>query len=107
MVSIMLKTKGYNYGNNIWLHDAKARDRSVITFVDQARQLGINGIVLEPHSLLHGINMVKTTLHWLRMRMRKLHSRRSIFRHACLYGLQKKDIVINGKNANRISRTSS
>ncbi len=62
LVSIMLKAKGYNYGTHIWPHDADARDRSGITFVQQARQIGLNGIVLEPHGLLHGINLVKTTL---------------------------------------------
>lgn len=61
-VSIMLKTKQYNYGLHIWPHDAAARDRSGITFVQQARPLGITGIVLEPHGLIQGINLVKTTL---------------------------------------------
>lgn len=62
LISIMLKAKGYNYGTHIWPHDANARDRSGITFTQQARQLGIHGVVLEPHALLHGINLVKTTL---------------------------------------------
>jgi Terminase RNaseH-like domain len=61
-ISIMLKSKGYNYGTHIWPHDANARDRGGVTFVQQARHLGISGVVLEPHSLLHGINLVKTTL---------------------------------------------
>jgi hypothetical protein len=61
-VSILLKSKGYNYGIHIWPHDAGARDRSGITFVDQARPLGLTGVVLEPHSFLQGVNLVKTTL---------------------------------------------
>lgn len=61
-VSILLKSKQYNYGMHIWPHDAAARDRSGITFQQQARPLGINGIILEPHSFIQGINLVKTTL---------------------------------------------
>ena len=61
-IAIMLKEKGYNYGTHIWPHDAAARDRSGITFQQQARPLGIIGIVLEPHPIIHGINLVKTTL---------------------------------------------
>lgn len=60
-IAIMLKEKGYFYGTHIFPHDAKARDRAGITFQDQARTLGIEGIVLEPHSFLAGINLVKTT----------------------------------------------
>lgn len=61
-VSILLKSKGYNYGMHIWPHDANARDRSGITFTQQARPLGLIGVVLEPHGLIQGINLVKTTL---------------------------------------------
>lgn len=61
-VAILLKSKNYNYGTHIWPHDANARDRSGITFVDQARTLGITGIVLEPHGFIQGISLVKTTL---------------------------------------------
>jgi hypothetical protein len=61
-LAIMLKEKGYNYGSHIWPHDANARDRAGITFVQQARPLGISGMVLEPHGLIQGINLVKTTL---------------------------------------------
>lgn len=61
-VNIMLTTKGYNYGKHIWPHDANARDRSGITFVHQARGMGLNGLVLEPHSFIQGVNLVKTTL---------------------------------------------
>jgi hypothetical protein len=61
-VSILLKNKGYNYGTHIWPHDANARDRGGITFVQQARPLGLTGIVLEPHSFIQGVNLVKTTL---------------------------------------------
>jgi len=60
--AMMLKAKGYNYGTHIWPHDAAARDRAGITFVQQARPIGISGICLEHHSLLHGINLVKTML---------------------------------------------
>ena len=58
----ILKDKGYNYGTHIWPHDANARDRAGITFVQQARHLGLTGIVLEPHSLIAGIGLVKTML---------------------------------------------
>ena len=61
-VAMLLKDKGYNYGYHLWPHDANARDRAGITFVQQARPLGITGIVLEPHGLMDGINLVKTTL---------------------------------------------
>lgn len=61
-VSILLKSKGYNYGTHIWPHDASARDRSGITFVQQARPMGISGMVLEPHGFIQGVNLVKTTL---------------------------------------------
>lgn len=61
-ISIMLKGKGYNYGIHLWPFDANARDRGGITFAQQARPLGINGTVLEPHSLLQGINQVKTMI---------------------------------------------
>ena len=61
-VSIMLKAKGYNYGMHIWPHDANARDRSGITFSQQARPFCLVGIVLEPHSFIQGINLVKTTM---------------------------------------------
>jgi phage terminase large subunit len=60
-VSIMLKSKGYNYGTHIFPHDANARDRGGFTFVQQARGIGINGLVLEPHTLIQGINLVRTT----------------------------------------------
>lgn len=61
-ISIMLKSKGYNYGTHIWPFDANSRDRSGITFSQQAHPLGLVGLVLESHPLLHGINLVKTTL---------------------------------------------
>jgi len=61
-VVIMLKEKQYNYGTHIWPHDANARDRAGITFVQQARALGLTGFVLDPHSLLQGINQVRTML---------------------------------------------
>lgn len=61
-VSIILKSKGYNYGTHIWPHDAKARDRAGITFEQQARPLGLSGIVLEPHGFLDGINLVRSTM---------------------------------------------
>lgn len=61
-LNIMLKAKQYNYGTHIWPHDANARDRGGITFVQQCREIGLTGIVLEPHSLLQGINQVRTML---------------------------------------------
>jgi hypothetical protein len=61
-ISIMLKDKGYNYGTHLWPFDANARDRGGITFVDQARPLGLRGVIIEPHTLLQGTNLVKTTL---------------------------------------------
>lgn len=59
---IMLKNKGYNYGQHIWPHDANARDRAGISFAQQARQLGLSGIVLDPHGFLDGINKTRTFL---------------------------------------------
>lgn len=61
-ISILLKSKGYNYGHHFWPPDANARDRGGITFVDQCRGFGLVGNVLQPHSLIQGINLVKTTL---------------------------------------------
>jgi len=61
-MAIMLKSKNYNYGTHMWPTDANARGRGGITFVDQARPLGLTGLVLEPHGFLQGINLVKTTL---------------------------------------------
>lgn len=61
-ISIMLKGKNYNYGTHIWPHDANARDRAGITFVMQARPLGLTGLVLEPHSFIDGINQVRTSM---------------------------------------------
>ena len=61
-VAIMLKSKNYLYGTHLWPHDANARDRAGITFVQQARPLGLIGVVLEPHGLLDGISLVRTTL---------------------------------------------
>jgi hypothetical protein len=60
-VSSMLKIKGYNYGCHVWPHDAAARDRAGITFVQQCAPLGLYGLVLEPHAFIHGINLVKST----------------------------------------------
>lgn len=61
-IAILLKSKGYNYGFHIWPHDAGARDRAGITFQQQARPIGITGMILEPHGLIQGISLVKTTL---------------------------------------------
>lgn len=61
-VAILLKSKNYNYGTHIWPHDANARDRSGITFVDQARTLGLTGTVLDPHGFMQGVSLVKSTL---------------------------------------------
>jgi hypothetical protein len=58
----ILKSKPYVYGTHIWPHDANARGRGGITFVDQAKDLDLFGVVLEPHAKLAGINLVKTTL---------------------------------------------
>lgn len=58
----MLNSKGYTYGTHIWPHDANARDRAGISFVQQARSFGLSGLVLESHSLRDGINLVRATL---------------------------------------------
>lgn len=58
----ILKSKGYTYGHHIWPHDADARDRAGITFVQQARAFGLTGIPLEKHALRDGINLVRATL---------------------------------------------
>ena len=54
--------KKYVYGKCIWPQDANARDRAGITFSSQARNYGWSGIVLEPHLLRDGINVVRNTL---------------------------------------------
>lgn len=56
----ILKDRGYSYGTHIWPHDAKARDRAGITFVQQAAALGLYGVVLEQHGIRDGINLVKS-----------------------------------------------
>lgn len=61
-VNIMLKSKQYNYGTHIWPHDANARDRAGITFIHQARQIGLTGLVLEPHGFIDGINKTRAML---------------------------------------------
>lgn len=61
-VDQMLTAKGYAYGTHIWPHDANARDRAGITFVQQIRDFNRTGIVLQPHNILQGISLVKTTL---------------------------------------------
>lgn len=58
----ILNQKGYTYGSHIWPHDANARDRAGITFVQQAASLNLHGIVLEQSGLVDGIRMVRTTL---------------------------------------------
>ena len=58
----ILNQKGYSYGEHIWPHDARARDRAGITFEEQARDLNLFGNVLERHSILDGINLVRTTM---------------------------------------------
>lgn len=61
-IAQMLKDKGYTYGEHLWPHDANARDRAGITFVQQAAEFGLRGIVLEQHSLIDGINLVRLLL---------------------------------------------
>lgn len=61
-VASVLQSKGYNYGKHLWPFDANSRDKAGITFVKQAREFGLTGIVLEQHGLRDGINMVKMTL---------------------------------------------
>ena len=62
MIASILKAKGYTYGTHIWPHDANARDRAGITFVQQSRAFGLTGIIIEQHSLRDGINLVRSTL---------------------------------------------
>lgn len=61
-LSQILSSKRYTYGTHIFPSDANARDRAGITFITQARNFGINGIVLEQHGLRDGINLVRATL---------------------------------------------
>lgn len=58
----ILHSKKYVYSRCIWPPDANARDRAGITFVSQARNFALDGIVLEPHGLRDGINLVRSTL---------------------------------------------
>lgn len=62
MTASILQSKGYNYGQHIWPHDANARDRAGITFKRQAADLNINGIVLENHDLKDGIRLTRSIL---------------------------------------------
>lgn len=61
-IAQMLKDKGYTYGTHLWPHDANARDRAGITFVQQARNFNLTGTITEQHGLLEGINLVRTGL---------------------------------------------
>lgn len=61
-ISRMLKEKNYNYGIHLWPHDANARDRAGVTFAQQAFAFNLTGLILEPHGLLEGINLVRTSL---------------------------------------------
>jgi len=61
-IASILQAKKYTYGEHIWPHDANARDRAGITFVSQAREFGLSGIVLEQHEVKDGINLVRATL---------------------------------------------
>ncbi len=58
----MLNARGYSYGTHIWPQDAKTRDRAGITFETQAHEFNLQGLILEQHGLLDGINLVRTTL---------------------------------------------
>lgn len=58
----LLKEKGYAYGTHIWPHDANSRDRAGITFVQQAADLNLSGMVLDQSGLVDGIRLVRTTL---------------------------------------------
>lgn len=62
LICEMLNQKGYNYGTHLWPFDANARDRAGITFVQQARDYNLSGIVLERSSFLDGINLVRSTM---------------------------------------------
>lgn len=61
-IAAILTSKNYTYGTHLWPHDAAARDRAGITFVRQAGDLGLKGIVLEVHSIHDGIRLVRSTL---------------------------------------------
>lgn len=61
-LTIILQSKRYNYSTCIFPSDANARDRAGITFVNQARNYGWTGIVLEQHGLRDGINLVRSML---------------------------------------------
>jgi hypothetical protein len=58
----ILHSKKYTYSSCIWPTDANARDRAGITFLNQARNFGWTGIVLEQHGLRDGINLVRSSL---------------------------------------------
>ena len=58
----ILQSKKYTYAQCVWPPDANARDRAGVTFVTQARNYGWTGLVLEPHGLRDGINLVRSTL---------------------------------------------
>lgn len=58
----ILKEKGYSYGTHIWPADANSRDRAGITFVQQAADLNLTGLVLDQSGLVDGIRLVRSTL---------------------------------------------
>lgn len=61
-ITQILHSRKYTYADCIWPSDAQARDRAGITFVQQARNFGWRGLVLEQHGLRDGINLVRATL---------------------------------------------
>lgn len=62
LLTQVLNSKRYTYSRCIWPPDANARDRAGVTFVQQARKFGWQGMVLEQHSLRDGINAVRSVL---------------------------------------------
>lgn len=61
-IASMLSQKGYTYGTHLWPHDAKNRHTSGITYIQQAANFNLYGLVLDSHSVLDGINQVRSTL---------------------------------------------
>lgn len=58
----ILKDKGYTYGTHIWPFDANSRDKAGITFVQQASNFNLSGMVLDQSGFLDGVRITRTTL---------------------------------------------
>ncbi len=68
----------YNFGNHYLPHDAQARERAGLNFVEQASQIGLRNIIVlpKPHSIWPGINHLQQIFN--RILIRKSQCERGI-----------------------------